>query len=686
VPAESSLPRGRRGARGLAAATLAYSALAIALTWPLAAGMTRDVPSDLGDPILNCWILAWDADHLLRALAGHPGALAGYWHANIYYPHPLALAYSEHLTAQAVQALPVYALTRNAVLCYNLLFLSTFILSAAGMFLLARELTGSGPAAFIAGLAYGFAPYRFGSLPHLPVLSSAWMPLALFGFRRFFDTRRAAALAGASTAWIVQNLSCGYYLVFFGPVVALYVVWEITTRRLWSNIGALGRITAAGGMVAIVTAPFVIPYMELRRLGFPPRSLDEVQHYSADVYAYLTAAPTLHVWGRAMRTWPRAEAWLFPGATIAALAALAIVATWRAWSSSGRPGRAAAVAPSPSAQALLERVVGCLFVVLSVIVLALWLGWTVHLPLIKITSLDRQLTLAAVAAGLLLVVSSRTREALGRCLSSPVGMLVILTGFAATMSFGPEIRSHGRLLTRTTVYALFYDHVPGFDGLRVPARFGMIVALGLAALAGHGAGILVRLRHGAAWVAVAAALIVLESAAIPLPLNGSSPEYRQRDLAPLPGVVATGAAIPPVYRFLARLPQSAAIIELPFGEEDFEVRYMLYSATHWRPLVNGYSGGAPVEYGLLAEALKEALMRPEPAWKALAASGATHALVHEAFYKGSRGRDITAWLSAHGARAIASFGADRVLELPSGDGSPRLTAGRSGSGGRSAGS
>ena len=72
-------------------ATAAYVALTIALTWPLAAGLTRDVPSDFGDPLLNSWILSWDARHVLDALAGHPAALADYWHANIYYPHPYAL-------------------------------------------------------------------------------------------------------------------------------------------------------------------------------------------------------------------------------------------------------------------------------------------------------------------------------------------------------------------------------------------------------------------------------------------------------------------------------------------------------------------------------------------------------------------------------------------------------------------
>src|SRR5205807_4181970 len=69
---------GRRRLEALAAC-LAYLALTILLTWPLARGLAHDIPSDFGDPLLNCWILAWDADHMLRALRGDVAGLGEYW-------------------------------------------------------------------------------------------------------------------------------------------------------------------------------------------------------------------------------------------------------------------------------------------------------------------------------------------------------------------------------------------------------------------------------------------------------------------------------------------------------------------------------------------------------------------------------------------------------------------------------
>ena len=247
------------------------------MTWPLALGLRRDIPWDLGDSVLNCWILQWGADHLLRFLGGDFHALSGYFNGNIFYPEPLTLAYSEHLTAQVLQILPVYAVTKNIVLCYNLLFLSTFVLSGLGAFLLVRELTGSPRAAFVAGLLYAFAPYRIGQFSHLQVLSSQWMPFALYALRRYFDTRRLRPLAGAVAALVAQNLSSGYFLLYFAPFAAAYVLYEIADRGAVARLAAVGRAGGGGrGGGWPSRSPFLLPYLELRALGFGPRPMDEV--------------------------------------------------------------------------------------------------------------------------------------------------------------------------------------------------------------------------------------------------------------------------------------------------------------------------------------------------------------------------------------------------------------------------
>jgi hypothetical protein len=118
-----------------------------------------------------------------------------------------------------------------------------------------------------------------------------------------------------------------------------------------------------------------------------------------------------------------------------------------------------------------------------------------------------------------------------------------------------------------------------------------------------------------------------------------------------------------VYRFVATLAPSSALIELPFGEIAFETRYMFYSTVHWRRLVNGYSGGAPDDYGLWAERFKDILIRPDSAWQSVVDSRATHVVVHEGSYEGDRGPRISTWAAEHGAREVAAFGSDRVFRV-----------------------
>ena len=140
------------------------------------------------------------------------------------------------------------------------------------MYLLSRELTGSGAAGFVAGLLYAFALYRVAQYPHLQALSSQWLPFAFFGLRRFFVTRQLPAAGRRNAALVAQNLSNGYYLIFFAPFVAAYCVYEIADRRLWTNLRVLAGLTGAGLLTVVVTLPFLVPYLRaaverLRRAG-----------------------------------------------------------------------------------------------------------------------------------------------------------------------------------------------------------------------------------------------------------------------------------------------------------------------------------------------------------------------------------------------------------------------------------
>ncbi len=638
-----------------------YLAVAIAFTWPLAAGLTRDIPWDLGDSLLNAWILAWDADRLLRFLGGDIDAVRNFWNANSFYPEPLTLAYSEHLFAQAVQILPVYALTGNIILCYNLLFLSTFVLSGLGMFLFVRDITGSARAGFVAGLIYAFAPYRVPQSSHLQVLSSQWMPFVLYGLRRYFVTRRITPLAGAGAALIAQNLSNGYFLLFFAPCVLAYALFEIATRRLWTEARIWLSLAATAAIVTAVTLPFLLPYLELRRLGLGRRLFDEVRVFSADVFSYWTSPIQSRLWGSVIRGYPKAEGDLFPTFAAMSLGIIGVTGSISAaWTHAHTQPAAAWTLLKPIVWILIAAAVVYTLFVLFILT---GNGFTHIGPVgVSVRNLWRNARVLAIIIALLLLVSPRARSFAREWIGTLAAFLVIGAAAAFLMSLGPEIRSHGRLIGQVGPYHFFYSYVPGFDGLRVPARFGMMQILCLSVAAGLGAAALEqRFRRGGAIAVVLGALAVGEAFAAPIVVNGTVAEGRY---AMPPARVYTGEQVPGAYRFLKSLPSSGTVVvEFPFGEWAYEMRYVFYAAAHWHPILNGYSGHFPQSYHTNATDLRHPLDYPDASWDTLMRSGATHAVVHLPYYQDDEGARIGKWLEAKGAKLVGEFDGDQVYAL-----------------------
>ncbi|MBN1137119.1 MAG: hypothetical protein JXM73_11055, partial [Anaerolineae bacterium] len=89
-------------------ALLLFVVLSLVFTHPLALHLA-DAVEDRQDALLNVWITAWDGHQLLT----DPLHL---FDANIFYPYPRTLAYSELLLGNALLALPITAVSGNPVL------------------------------------------------------------------------------------------------------------------------------------------------------------------------------------------------------------------------------------------------------------------------------------------------------------------------------------------------------------------------------------------------------------------------------------------------------------------------------------------------------------------------------------------------------------------------------------------
>ena len=624
-------------------AALVYAALSVALTWPLALGLASDVPGDFGDSLLNMWILAWGAEHVPQLLTGAI-AWSDFWNANIFHPEPLTLALSEHLFGQTLQILPIYWLTGNIILCYNLLFISTFALSAFGTFLLVRDLTGNARAAFIAGLVYGFLPYRIASVPHLQVMSSQWMPFALFGLNRFVTNGSRKALAGGCAALVMQNYSCGYYLLYFAPFVPLFVVHRMWTLGQLRSVRTWAYLTAGAAGTFLLTIPFLLPYQQAQALFGIERPFSEVAQFSANVWSYVTASENVRLYGRILRFYPHGEGETFLGFVPWILAVIAfgyVVANTKNIVEDPRRFRALRII-------LLALTVTQFAAVISAVVFG---GIDVNVFGLHIRARTpmRMLVQFITAAGLLLAVSPALRNRAAQLVRSPVTLCFGLTMLAWWLSLGPLPRAGESLVSGIGLYGVFYDYVPGFNGVRVPARYAMIAGLFLAVLAGYGARFL---TSRFSFLAALSLLVLVEGAAIPFEINRA---WNQDQAVP-PARVLPRAAAPAVYARLAALPANAVISEFPYGDGAWEIRYVYYAAAHWRRITNGYSGAFPPRYRERSARLRRVNIEPEAAWQSLKDAGTTHVVVHRnAFADPANADMVESWLKSHGASELERF-------------------------------
>jgi hypothetical protein len=677
VGSESPVPGTRNPAPGIWQAAALYTLLAVAWTWPLAAGLGRDVPWDLGDPLLNAWILGWHFHQAGRVLRGDFGAFADWWHPNVFHPSPYGLGQSELLVAQAIQGAPVYALTGNLLLTYNLLFLSTFVLSALGAFLLVRSLTRNALAALVGGLLYGFALYRVNQGPHLQVLSSQWFPFVLWGLHEWWQRGRLRHALLAGLALAMQNLSNGYFLIYAALWLPIYVVAQVAMRRrLLDRRAWLGPVMTA--LVGIgLTAPFLYPYLQLRWRGQPPRPMAAVVQYSADSYAWLTANDQLRLWSTHLQTFVRPEGDLFPGLVPLTLAVFALVLICvERWKADGARRRSS----NRPAAATWRRIAAGLTGILAAghlvaILLALFAGeQRIHAgPLtISITDGTRLLVGFALSLGMLLALSSRARAVLVDDPQQPVVLWLVLAVLTVWLSFGPIVRIGGRTARSwPSLYAAVYHVVPGANALRVPPRIAMVTALALSVMGGLAVASLTRRRHGTLASGALAVAFVAESWPAPIPTNL---RIDPAPLRPITEPVPPRPAAHPLARTLATLPADAVLVDLPFGSLPYEVWWQYLSVGHWRARVNGYSGDMPPGFlaldqrlGPFPDRLAEGRTEPGEPREVLTAlhdHGATHLVLHAAAWPSPAvPAALRTWLRDAGATLQATVADSEIWRL-----------------------
>ena len=541
------------------------------VTWPYVTHL-RDAVVDPGDPYLISWILWWDYHQTFT----DPLHL---FHTNLFYPLRYTLAFSEHSYGISMFFFPLFALGARPLTVQTVAMFFGFVTCGYGAFRLARTLTGSNGAAWVAGIIFAFVPFRFGLMSQVAYLWSCWIPLvfeALVLFARVRSRKRAVWLgvaffmSGITTiSWFTLSL---VPLGISGAILLTrYDAWR--DRKFWR------RGAVALGLASIALLPFMLPYYIAARLYNFQRNIEEIKSFSAWPSHWLAADARNRLWrGMGDRLSDGGKFRLFPGLLPLLLSLATLV-----------------LAPPTNKLNNLTKIISTrkhwlkfldalIVVALALSVIAVgydpprhaffrYVTSEFHLSVLTISIIVR-LCIAYPAflgrgenANLIETVRSQRRGD-----AFWIGVVCTMIGFCYSLGWN------------FFFYRILYDFVPMFRSMRVAARGSMIAYLGLALLAGLGAKRLAeivaerkpRLSEGIVF-SVIAVLLLFELNAAPLRL--------MRGEVDPDGVTLR----------LKETTMRGGVVILPAGEH-VNHRYVLRSADHMKPMIVGISGfGSPYE-------------------------------------------------------------------------------------------
>jgi hypothetical protein len=276
-----------RGSSEAAAVVLGAGVLACVFTYPYITHFTDSGRLDTNDGRWSIWVVSWVA----HAWTTDPAHL---FRANIFYPHPNALAFSEGNIVEGAIGAPAWLLTKNPYTTHNVIFLFAFAQSFIATYYLIRRLTGDRRAAVLAGIMYAYCPFAFVRQAHIQLLMIGFLPWCMLAWHRFLDRVSIARAIELGAVMALTGLACAYYGIFAGGMIAFASIWFAITRRRWKDMTYIGAVAVAAVTCIALIGPFFWPYVQMQASTGFERPLSG--QYSANLAAWLNSSAWAHRW------------------------------------------------------------------------------------------------------------------------------------------------------------------------------------------------------------------------------------------------------------------------------------------------------------------------------------------------------------------------------------------------------
>ncbi|MEA2748069.1 MAG: hypothetical protein QOI41_2212 [Myxococcales bacterium] len=294
---------------------LAYLAVALVFTWPLAANLATALPGDGADAP----IFLWDEWWFRYALTHHASVFST---GHLFVPTGAQLAFHTFTPLNGLLSVPLAPLV-GPVRAHNLLVLWSWATAGWGTYALAARFARSKAARLFAGFVFAFCPYRFAHLlGHVNLTSTQWIPLfalALLAALEARTPRRAGAFGALAGALLAANVYTEMTYVLFSGIVGAALVVHALVRRPRLAIIVSGLVACAVTVV-MLSLPFLLAASAtgtMASLATPTST--HADAFSANLYAYALPSPMHPLFGAttrrlcAMPEGALAETTVFPG-------------------------------------------------------------------------------------------------------------------------------------------------------------------------------------------------------------------------------------------------------------------------------------------------------------------------------------------------------------------------------------
>ena len=229
-----------------------YSLATLLMTWPIAIRAWQSFPHNGGDTPIFLWNNWWFGKSLSEGVTL-------YHTPYLFYPTGATLVFHSNSQLNSLLANLLTPVT-GSLAAYNIVLLLGFVIGGWGMFLLARDVTGSERAAFVAGLVYAFAPYHVSqALAHPNLASVQWYPFMALCLR--WAMRRGSIRAGAlGGVFFALSLWSGLHLGYLGASWAgLFVLHTVVVDPLARTRRSIASLAVCATTALLLSAPALLP-------------------------------------------------------------------------------------------------------------------------------------------------------------------------------------------------------------------------------------------------------------------------------------------------------------------------------------------------------------------------------------------------------------------------------------------